>query len=90
MVDLRALGLAVGAVIAVVAIERRALVERQAKRGERLDDGLHAALYLALFVRILNTQVEHAARLMRQTLVDERAVQVAQVHEARWGWAPCG
>ena len=83
LVDLRALALTVGAVCAVVALERCALVKRQAERGKCLDDGLHAALDLALFIRILNAQVEHAARLVRQALVHQRAVQVAQVHEAR-------
>ena len=82
LVDLRALALAVGAVGAVVAVQRRALVKGQAERGKRLDDGLYAALYLALFVRILDAQVEHAARLVRQALVHQRAVQVAQMHEA--------
>ena len=52
--------------------------------------GLHAALYLALLVGVLNTQVEHAARLVRQTLVHQRAVQVAQVHEARGAWPHAG
>ena len=90
LIDLRALALAVGAVGAVVAVQRCALVKRQAERGKRLDDGLHAALDLALFVRILNAQVEHAARLVRQTLVHQRAVQVAEVHKAGRAGAHAG
>ena len=82
LVDLSSLALAIRAVGTVVALERRALVKRQAERGKRLDDGLHTALNLALLVSILNAQVKHAARLMRQALVDQRAVQIAEVHKA--------
>ena len=90
LINLRALALAVGAVGAVVAIQRCTLVKRQAERGKRLDDGLHAALDLALFVCIFNAQVKHAARLVRQALVHQRAVQVAEVHKAGRAGAHAG
>ena len=35
------------------------LVERQAERLERVDDHLHAALYLTLAVGVLNTQIKY-------------------------------
>ena len=57
-------------------------VEGQAKGGEGVDDGLNAARDLALLVGVLDAQVEHAARLVSQTLIDECAVEVAEVHEA--------
>ena len=66
------------------------LVERQAERLEGIDDHLHAALDLTLAVGVLDAQIENALRLMRQTLVYERAVQIAEVHEARGGSGPYG
>ena len=74
LIDLGALGLAVRAVSALVPCERRALVKGQAKGGKGVDDGLHAALDLALLVGVLDAQVEHAARLMGQALVHQGAV----------------
>ena len=90
LVDLRALALAVGAVDAVIAVERCTLVKRQAERGKRLDDGLHAALDLSLFVRIFNAQIEHTARLVCQTLVHQCTIQVAEVHKAGRAGAHAG
>ena len=90
LVDLSALALAVGTVDAGLAVGGRALVERQTERLEGIDDHLHAAIDLTLAVGVLDAQIENALRLMRQTLVYERAVQIAEVHEARGARAHTG
>ncbi len=90
LVNFRALTLTVRTVCTVVALKRCALVKIQTERTEHLDDSAHAALDLALFIGILNAQIEHAARLVRQTLVHQRAVQVTQMHKARRAWPHTG
>ena len=82
MIDLRALALAVRTVIAVVAIQCCALVKRQTELLEGIQNQLDTALDFALLVGILNAEIEDAAGLMRQTLVDDRAEQVAQMHKS--------
>ena len=82
LVDLGTLALAVRTVDAGLTISRCTLVERQAERLERVDDHLHAALYLTLAVGVLNTQIKYALGLVRQALIHQCAVQVAEVHEA--------
>ena len=90
LVDLGTLALAVGAVDAGLAVGGRALVERQAERLECVNDHLHAALDLTLAVGILDAQIENALGLVREALVYECAVQVAEVHEARGARAHTG
>ena len=81
LVNLSALRLTVRAVCTAIFSHRCALVKGQTERGKCVDDGLYAALDLALLIGILNAQVEHAARLMCQTLINQCAVQVAQMHK---------
>ena len=60
LINFRALTLAVRTICAVVAVKRCALVKGQAECTEHLDNGAHTALDLAFFIRILDTQIEHA------------------------------
>ena len=54
LVDFRAQALTVGAVAPGLPVQRRALVEGQAERAERVQDRCNAPLDLALFVGVLN------------------------------------
>src|SRR5699024_6415475 len=81
LVNLSALRLTVRAVCTAIFSHRCALVKGQTERSKCVDNGLYTALNLALLIGILNAQVEHAARLMCQTLINQCAVQVAQMHK---------
>ena len=90
LVDLGTLALAVRTVDAGLTVSRCTLVERQAERLERVDDHLHAAFYLTLAVGVLNTQIKYTLGLVRQALIHQCAVQVAEVHKAGRTWAHTG
>ena len=79
----RALALAVRAVGAVVAVDRRALVKDDAVMMQRVDEHLDRAGHLALGVGVLHAQEEHAAGLMRHALGDQTLNQISEMHEAR-------
>lgn len=74
LINFRALRLAVRTVCAGFAVQRRALIKGEVKRGEGVNNRLHAALDLTFAVSVLNAQIEYAARLMCQTFVYERTV----------------
>lgn len=57
---------------------------------EDADDGLHAALHRALEVGVLDAQEKDAAALVGQTLADDGAEQVAQMHKAGGAWRDAG
>lgn len=69
------------AILALVSVFCDAFVKRQAKIPKCLQNQLYAAFYLALFVGILDAQEEHTAGLMRQALIYQRTIQVAQMHK---------
>ena len=77
----------VWAVVALVAGKRHTFVKMDAEIFHRADDQRFRALHPALVVRVLNAQQKFSAALMRQTLVDQRTVEIADVDESRWAWA---
>ena len=82
MVDLCALTLAVGAVSAVVTGDGRALVKVDAVVLERVDQHLDRTGNLALGIRVLHAQKQHAAGLVRHALGDQPLHQIAQMDKA--------
>ena len=81
-IDPLALTLPVGAVGAVVAVGRRALVEGELVVGKDLEDRFDRAGHLAFLVGVLDAQVEDAAALVGEAFVRDRAEEVPKVHEA--------
>ena len=57
---------------------------------EDIDNFFHAAFHSTFEVGIFNTQEEYAVALMSQTLTDDSAEQVAQMHKACWAWCHTG
>ncbi len=87
VVDVCPLALAVGTVAAAVRdvsvrVQRCALVKPDAVLAEDADQLFGRAGDLALGVGVLDAQVHHAARLVRQPFVDGGAVQTAQMDES--------
>ncbi len=87
VIDMRPLALPVGTVTAAVRdvavrVQRGALVEADAVLTEDADQLFRRAGDLSPGVGVLNAQEHHAARLMRQPLVNGGAVQPAQMHES--------
>lgn len=79
VVDLRALALVVRT---VVAAKVRALVERHAEIFKGSVNDFHRALDLTFVVGVLDTEIEHAAALVRDTFVCQRDVKIPDMHKA--------
>ena len=90
VVDRGALALAIGAVSAGIAVDGRALVKVDAIVLQRVDEHLHGARHLALGVRILHAEEQHAAGLVRHALGDKTLHKVAQMDKARGGGSHAG
>ena len=83
MINVRALTLAVGAVVARVAVLRRALVKMNAVVLQGVNQHLDRARDLALGVGILDAEEQHSAGLVRHALGNKTLHQIAEVDEAR-------
>ncbi len=81
LVDFASVALRVVAVLADIAGHSRALVEVDSEELERFDDYFNRAFDIALVIGILDSQEKLAARLVRESLVYECAVQVAKMYE---------
>ena len=66
-----------------VPVENRALVKMNSVVRQCADQTLRRSGHFALCVGIFNPQIEHAARLVRQTFSDGGGEQTAEVHKAR-------
>ena len=90
LVDFSTLSLSVRSIGTVVAFNGSAFVEVQAVVIEYPDDGFHTAFDSTLEVGVLDSQEENTVALVSQTLADDSAEQVAQMHEAGWAWCDTG
>ena len=81
LVDRAAMALCVIAVVADVAVHRRALVKLNAEEAQRVDDDLDRAFYIAFVIGVLDSEKKFPAGLMRQPFVYERAVEITEVNE---------
>ena len=57
---------------------------------QRVDEHLHGARHLALGVRILHAEEQHAAGLVRHALGDQPLHQIAQMDKAGGGGSHTG
>ena len=95
MVEVGAEALLVGTVVTdirhlAVGAQDSALVEVDAVALQGGDETLGGAGHLALGIGVLNAEVEHAARLVSQTLTHHHGEQTAEVDEARRGGGEAG
>ena len=85
-VNLTAMALSVVAVISNITAFGHTFIKADAEEVEGAYDGLHGIFDIALIIRVLNSEEKCTAALVRQPLVYECSVEIAQMDESRRAW----